>query len=179
MNQDPAGNTMNIEPALLNSLVDAQGRNPIEFPFGFYIEDNYAHSAGGSFFWYKTKHEMQQALQNDLIDALSEGDSDDIKTVKAEIASLMEKSSPIIADVDHLLNSLNIFLGAIELRLLFLGSFEDLCKGKNEWSKYLREEFREGYMDDVEEDVSSKKLQSSIKKSEQEDFAKFVSEYLI
>jgi hypothetical protein len=58
-----------------------------------------------------------------------------------------------------------------------LGSFEDLCKSKNEWSKYLREEFREGFLEDLGEDVSSKKLQSSIKKSEQDDFAEFVSEY--
>jgi hypothetical protein len=49
-----------------------------------------------------------------------------------EIASLMEKFSPIIADADYLLNGLNTFLGEIELRLQFLGSFEDLCKSKNE-----------------------------------------------
>ena len=49
---------MNTEPTLPNSLEDAQGRNPLEFPFGFYIEDNYAQSAGGSFFWYKTEQEM-------------------------------------------------------------------------------------------------------------------------
>ncbi len=170
---------MNTEPTLLNSLEDAQGRNPLEFPFGFYIEDNYTDSSGGCFFWYKTEYEMQQAIQNDLIDELSEGTGDAISLVKAEIASLIEKSSPIIADVDHLLNGLNIFLREIELRLQFLGSFEDLCKGKNEWSKYLREEFREGNLEDLEEDVSSKKLQSSIKKNEQEDFAEFVSEYLI
>ena len=170
---------MNTEPELLNALEDAQGRNPIEFPFGFYIEDNYADSAGGSFFWYKTEHEMQQAIQNDLIDALSEGTGDAINSVKAEIASLMAKSSPIIADADHLLNGLNIFLGELELRLQFLGSFEQLCKDKNEWCKYLREEFREGYLEDLEEDVSSKKLQSTIKKNEQADFAEFVSDYLI
>ena len=170
---------MNTEPPLPNSLEDAQGRNPLEFPFGFYIEDNYAQSAGGSFFWYKTEQEMQRAIQNDLIDSLSDGTSDDIKSVKAEIISLMERSSPIIADADHLLNGLNTFLGEIELRLQFMGSFEDLCKSKNEWCKYLREEFREGYLEDLEEDVSSKKLQSSIKKIEQEDFAEFVSEYLI
>ena len=41
---------MNTEAALLNSLDDAQGRNPIEFPFGFYLEDDHEHSAGGSFF---------------------------------------------------------------------------------------------------------------------------------
>ena len=96
-----------------------------------------------------------------------------------EIASLMEKFSPIIADEDYLLNGLNTFLGEIELRLLFLGSYEDLCKSKNEWCKYLRSEFREDYLEDLEDYVSSKKLQSSIKKSDQEDFAEFVSEYLI
>jgi hypothetical protein len=170
---------MSNEPDLPNSIEDAQGRNPIEFPFGFFIEDHYAQSDGGCFFWYKTEIEMQQAIQNDLIDALSDGTNDDIKSVKTEIASLMEKSSPIIADADHLLNALNTFLDEIELRLQFLGSFEDLCKSKNDWCKYLREEFREGYQEELEEDVSSKKLQSSIKKSEQEDFAEFVSEYLI
>lgn len=168
---------MDTQTNVLNSLEDAQGRNPIEFPFGFYIEDNCDHSAGGSFFWYKTEKDMQHAIQNDLIDALSEGASDDIKVVKAEIAGLMEKSASNIAD-DDLLNSLNTFLGEIELRLQFLGSFEGLCKNKNEWSKYLREEFREEYLEDIQ-DFSSKKLQSSIKKSEQDDFAEFVSEYLI
>ncbi|MGZ3767293.1 MAG: hypothetical protein ACXVA2_21700 [Mucilaginibacter sp.] len=169
---------MNTQTNTTDSLEDAQGRNPIEFPFGFYIEDNHGDSSGGSFFWYNTEKEMQYAIQNDLIDALSEGNSDDIKLVKAEIANLMEKSTPHIADDDHLLDSLNTFLGEIELRLQFLGSYEDLCKNKNEWSKYLREEFREEYLEDIE-DFSSKKLQSSIKKSEQDDFAEFVSDYLI
>lgn len=179
MNQEHEKNTMNYQANVLNSLEDAQGRNPIEFPFGFYIEDSYDQSAGGSFFWYKTEKDMHYAIQNDLIDALSEGSSDDITAAKAEISSLMEKSPSILADADHLLNSLNTFLGEIELRLHFLGSFEDLCKNKNEWSKYLREEFREGYMADVEDDITSKKLQGPIKKSEQDDFAEFISEYLI
>lgn len=169
---------MKTEAALLNSLDDAQGRNPIEFPFGFYIEDNHKHSAGGSFFWYKTEKDMQQAIQNDLINALSDGTSDDIAAVKAEIASLIEKSTLNNADGDDLLNSLNLFLGEIELRLQFMGTFEDLCKNKNEWSKYFRESYREECIDDIE-DISSKKLQSSIKKTEQDDFAEFVSEYLI
>ena len=169
---------MKTEAALLNSLDDAQGGNPIEFPFGFYIEDNHKHSAGGSFFWYKTEKDMQQAIQNDLINALSDGTSDDIAAVKAEIASLIEKSTLNNADGDDLLNSLNLFLGEIELRLQFMGTFEDLCKNKNEWSKYFRESYREECIDDIE-DISSKKLQSSIKKTEQDDFAEFVSEYLI
>jgi hypothetical protein len=169
---------MKTEAALLNSLDDAQGRNPIEFPFGFYIEDNHKHKAGGSFFWYKTEKDMQQAIQNDLINALSDGTSDDIAAVKAEIASLIEKSTLNNADGDDLLNRLNLFLGEIELRLQFMGTFEDLCKNKNEWSKYFRESYREECIDDIE-DISSKKLQSSIKKTEQDDFAEFVSEYLI
>jgi hypothetical protein len=136
---------MNTEAALLNSLDDAQGRNPIEFPFGFYLEDDHEHSAGGSFFWYKTEKDMQQAIQNDLINALSDGTSDDIAAVKAEIATLIEKST--LNDADDLLNSLNLFLGEIELRLQFMGSFEDLCKNKNEWSKYFRESYREECID--------------------------------
>ena len=40
--------------ALPNSLEDALGRNPIEFPFGFYIEDTHRGSVGGGFFWFKT-----------------------------------------------------------------------------------------------------------------------------
>ncbi len=50
---------MNSEADLLNSLDDAQGRNPIEFPFGFYIEDNQRDTNGGSFFWYMTKNELE------------------------------------------------------------------------------------------------------------------------
>ncbi|MDD1626450.1 MAG: hypothetical protein LUQ26_03110 [Methylococcaceae bacterium] len=168
---------MNTEADLLNSLDEAQGRNPLEFPFGFYIEDDHEQSAGGSFFWYKTEKDMQQAIQNDFINALSDGASDDIAAVKAEIARLIEQSTPN-AEGNDLLNSLNLFLREIELRLQFMGSFDDLCKSKNEWAKYFREFYREECLDDID-DISSKKLQSSIKKSEQDDFADFVSDYLI
>jgi len=168
---------MNTEADLQNSLDEAQGRNPLEFPFGFYIEDDHEQSAGGSFPRYKTEKEMQQAIQNDFINALSEGASDDIAAVKAEIASLIEQSTPN-TEGDDLLNSLNLFLREIELRLQFMGSFDDLCKSKNEWVKYFRESYREECLDDIE-DISSKKLQSSIKKSEQDDFADFVADYFI
>ncbi len=168
-------------PVLLNSLEEAQGRNPLEFPFGFYLEDDHKDSAGGSFFWYKSLAELQSAIQNDLIEALSEGSSEDIQAVKKEIAVLIEQSVSSGDDVDSLLNSLNVFLAEIELRLQFMGSFEDLCKSKNEWSRYFRESYREECLEDIEdiEDMSSKKLQSSIKKTDQDDFAEFVAEYLI
>jgi hypothetical protein len=38
---------MNTEADLLNSLEDAQGRNPIEFQFGFFLEDSCDDSAVG------------------------------------------------------------------------------------------------------------------------------------
>jgi hypothetical protein len=164
--------------ALPNSLEDALGRNPIEFPFGFYIEDTHKGSVGGGFFWFKTEKELQYAIQNDLIDMFSEGSNDDIKAVKAEISDLIKQITPHADNGDYLLNSLNILLREIELRLQFIGSFEELCKSKNEWSKYFREAYREECFEDIE-DISSKKLQSSIKKHEQEDFAEFVAEYLI
>ncbi|MEI6334233.1 MAG: hypothetical protein WCS87_06700 [Methylococcaceae bacterium] len=168
---------MNTEADLKNSLDEAQGRNPLEFPFGFYIEDDHEQSAGGSFFWYKTEKEMQQAIQNDFINTLFEGASDDMAAVKAEIARLIEQSAPH-AEGDDLLNSLNLVLREIELRLQFMGSFDDLCKSKSEWAKYFRESYREECLDDIE-DISSKKLQSPIKKTEQDDFAEFVADYFI
>jgi len=59
-----------------------------------------------------------------------------------------------------------------------MGGFEDLCKGKDEWTKFFRESYREECLEDIE-DIPTKKLQGSIKKSEQADFAEFVSEYVI
>ena len=53
--------------ALPNSLEDALGRNPIEFPFGFYIEDTHKGSVGGGFFWFKTEKELQYADKFDVI----------------------------------------------------------------------------------------------------------------
>ena len=137
------------------------------------MEDNCDDSAGGSFFWYKTDKELQHAIRNDLIDALSNGTSDDITVVKAEISNCIGNST-----TDDLLNNFNVLLGGLEVQLQFLGSFEDLCKGKSEWSKYFREEFREEYIEDIE-DLTAKKLQSSIKQFEQDDFAEFVSDYVI
>ena len=46
---------MNTEADLPNSLDNAQDRNPIEYPFGFYIEDNHPESSGGSFFGIRLK----------------------------------------------------------------------------------------------------------------------------
>ena len=96
--------------ALPNSLDDSLGRNPIEFPFGFYVEDDHKTSVGGGFFWFKTEKERQHAIQNDLIDMFSEGSNDDIKAVKAEIADLIEQITPQADNGDYLLNNLNILL---------------------------------------------------------------------
>jgi hypothetical protein len=165
---------MNTEADLLNSLEDAQGRNPIEFPFGFYIEDDHEDSNGGSFFWYKSIKELQHAIRNDLIDALTDGQSADIQDVKNEIADLFASSQA----AEDLLSHLNVILAELELSLQFMGGFEDLCKGKDEWTKFFRESYREECLEDIE-GIPAKKLQASIKKSEQVDFAEFVSEYLI
>ena len=165
---------MNTEADLLNSLEEAQGRNPIEFPFGFYIEDDHEESNGGSFFWYQSNKELQHAIRNDLIDALTDGQSSDIQDVKDEIADLFENSH----GAEDLLNHLNVILSELELQLQFMGGFEDLCKGKDEWTKFFRESYREECLEDIE-DIPTKKLQGSIKKSEQADFAEFVSEYVI
>jgi len=165
---------MNTEADLLNSLEDAQGRNPIEFPFGFYIEDDHEDSNGGSFFWYQSNKELQHAIRNDLIDALTDGQSSDIQDVKNEIADLFNNSEVAV----DLLNHLNVILAELELQLLFLGSFEELCKSKDEWTKFFRESYREECLEEIE-GIPTKKLQSSIKKNEQEDFAAFVSEYVI
>jgi len=167
---------MDIQATILNSLEDALGRNPIEFPFGFFLEDH-LESHGGSFFWYESEHEMHRVIQNDLIDALSEGTSNDREIIKSEISKVIENYKSTSFDED-LLNSLNELLGEIDLQLQFIGSFNDLCKNKTEWSKYLREEFRELYIENID-DLSPKKLQSSIKEFERKDFAEFISEYLI
>ncbi len=163
---------MNTESDLPNSLDNAQDRNPIEYPFGFYIEDNHPESSGGSFFWYTTKKELHQAISNDLIDALTDGQSSDIQAVKNEIAEFIENND------DELMNHLNVILAELELQLLFMGSFEELCKGKDEWTKFFRESYREECLDDIE-DMPTKKLQASIKKSEQVDFAEFVADYMM
>lgn len=163
---------MNTEADLPNSLDNAQDRNPIEYPFGFYIEDNHPESSGGSFFWYKTQKELEQAICNDLIDALTDGQGSDIQAVKNEITELFQNSD------DELMSHLNVILAELELQLLFMGSFEELCKGKDEWTKFFRESYREECLDDIE-DMPTKKLQASIKKSEQVDFAEFVAEYMM
>lgn len=43
------GEQLMTPPDLSNSLEEALGRDPIEFPFGFYIEDDHKNSAGGGF----------------------------------------------------------------------------------------------------------------------------------
>ncbi len=96
------------------------------------MEDDNDQSFGGSFFWYKTEKEMQQALQNDLIEAVSDLESQDIETAKTEIASLIESFTLNTTDEGALLDSLNLFLSGLEIRLQFIGSFTDLCKNKYE-----------------------------------------------
>ena len=107
-----------------------------------------------------------------MIDALTDGQSSDIQAVKNEIAELIENND------DELMNHLNVILAELELQLLFMGSFEELCKGKDEWTKFFRESYREECLDDIE-DMPTKKLQASIKKSEQVDFAEFVADYMM
>ena len=80
---------MDTQAKLLEALEAALGRNPLEFPYGFFLEDVYDESAGGSFFWYATANELLQALQCDLIDALSEGDKASRDLVKAEIVTVL------------------------------------------------------------------------------------------
>ena len=169
---------MDNQAKLLEALEGALGRNPLEFPYGFFLEDVYDESAGGSFFWYATANELLQALQCDLIDALSEGDKASRDLVKAEIVKLLPDSDAISMDDEGLLSDLNDLLAEIQFQIQFMGSFKSLCKNKTEWSRYLREEFREDYLDDIDE-LTEKKLQSSIKHDDQAVFAEFVAEYLI
>ena len=68
---------MTTESPLINTLETSQGRNPLEFPYGFFLEDEYNGSAGGSFFWYSTEAEMHHAIQHDLLDVLSDANTHD------------------------------------------------------------------------------------------------------
>ncbi|MCX7084437.1 MAG: hypothetical protein NTY69_02760 [Methylococcales bacterium] len=170
---------MDKQSALIKSFEVAQGRNPLEYPFGFFLEDDYDdETAGGSFFWYKTELEMHQAIQNDLIDAFSDGSSDDKDIAKTEIAKLIQSVKVAPVEEDYLITALNDFLTEIQLHLQFIGSFNNLCKGKSDWSRYLREEFREDYLENID-DLTAKKLQSSIKSDDQADFAEFIADYFI
>ena len=164
-------------PALSISLEDTQGRNPIGFPFGFYLEDNYDNSVSGSFFWYSTAKEMQLAIKNDLIDKLSDAEEDATNIVKTEIGNIFE-SLTVDTKPDELLQDLNLFFRDLEVQLQFVGSFEELCKGKHEWIKFFRESYREECLEDIE-DITTRKLQSTIKKAELNDFSEYVADYYI
>ncbi len=169
---------MDTQAKLVAALEAAQGRNPLEYPYGFYLEDHFDETAGGSFFWYATADELLQVLQTDLIDALSDADLISRELVKAEIIKLLPDIDAISMDDEGLLSDLNDLLAEIQFHIQFMGSFKSLCKNKTEWSRYLREEFREDYLEDID-DLSEKKLQSSIKHDDQADFAEFVADYLI
>ena len=169
---------MSTDATLLNALEEAQGRNPLEFPYGFFLEDEYAGSAGGCFFWYTTEAELHNALQNDLIEVLSDDNAQDKTLAKQAIAMVLEAAAKQDLDELELLATLNELLKDIEVQIQFLGSFEQLRKSKLDWCRYLREEFREDYLEDID-DLTEKKLQASIKKPDQENFAEFILDYLL
>ena len=168
---------MTTESPLLNTLEAAQGRNPLEFPYGFFLEDEYNGSAGGCFFWYSTEAEMHFAIQNDLLDVLSDANTHDKELVKTEIAGVLASLVDQALE-QELLDSLNELFKDIEVQIRFLGSFDNLRKSKLDWCRYLREEYREVYLEDID-DLTEKKLQASIKKPDQEDFAAFILDYLL
>ncbi len=169
---------MTTESPLLNTLEAAQGKNPLEFPYGFFLEDEYNGSAGGSFFWYTTEAEMHHAIQYDLLDVLSDDNTQDKDVVKSEIAVVLESVLKQEHDEQELLDTLNALLIDIEVQIRFLGSFDQLRKSKLDWCRYLREEYREDYLEDID-DLTEKKLQASIKKPDQENFAEFILDYLL
>ncbi len=169
---------MPTDPTLLNTLEEAQGRNPLEFPYGFFLEDEYAGSAGGCFFWYTTEAELHNAIHNDLLEVLSDDNAQDKTLAKQAIALVFEAAAKQELDELELLATLNELLKDIEVQIQFLGSFDNLRKSKLDWCRYLREEYREDYLEDID-DLTEKKLQASIKKPDQEDFAEFILDYLL
>ena len=121
---------MPTDPTLLNTLEEAQGRNPLEFPYGFFLEDEYAGSAGGCFFWYTTEAELHNAIQNDLLEVLSDDNAQDKTLAKQAIALVLEAAAKKELDEPELLATLNELLKDIvpkyilmKLRLIILEAF--------------------------------------------------------
>ena len=150
----------------------ALDRKPIDFPYGFIIEDNFA--GGSSYpFWYSSEGEVLSALQLHLLSFLSEDDhqtAEDIKTVFTD---------PIVSQ--QLWDTLNDLLNDAdaEIRIGWFGTFKRLCEGQDDFEKSIRKQFwrtAEEYEDDERTEPFTN-INSSITTENINEFAEWLESY--
>lgn len=166
-------------------LQNVSGRDPSQYPFGFFSRDDWFGGAG-SFYWYETEEQALFAIKNDLVGLLSNIPADSVENVVEEtishIQSLLDESPTPPAFSEELRKRLDGNLINICQRLDFVGNFIQLCIGENEFEKNLRQQFREDEQSDDYDDIdnlSPDVLQSAIEDVDLVDFASWVKDYCL
>lgn len=169
---------MTIQDEAIARLDDVVGRNPSEFPYGFFIRDNYA-GGSGNFFWYKTEKGLLKAIKHDLAGIMVDND-DDFSALEAGLIEIVSAASGKPMLCDALLKQLDKYVsGHSIIRMEFLGSFNQLCQDKTKFSKDIRNDYRCNAIEDADDedadDLSLKELQSTISGDEVDAFAEYIS----
>ena len=138
-----------------DNMESALGRNPIDFPYGFIIEDNFA--GGSSYpFWYSSEDEVLSALQQHLLSFLSEDDHQTFEDIKKVFTSFFDLvfAAPLVNQ--QLRDALNGLLNVAdaEVNVTWFGSFKELCEGKDDFEESIREQFLRTTDDESEEPLT-------------------------
>ena len=168
---------MSLFEEAINELDNFSDRDPREFPYGFYLIDDWA-GGSGSFTWYKTEKNMVDSLKRILLGFLSQDEDRKIKDVKSRLSGLIKSVTVENIVGNELQVKIVAFLNGEDspIRCDYIGTFSGLCNDSDEWVCDVRDSFRWAVLDGAES-LSVEEMKSPIKKDEINGFVEYLSSY--
>jgi hypothetical protein len=156
-----------------------QGEGPNEGPkkYTFYLLDKQM-GGFGVFFWYKTKKTMLKALAEDLVGFMHTPEGSD----EGQAEEFVRKVSDMITSTPetlHFSEGMRKKINALMTDpwcISYIGTYENVLTGMNEWERQLRAAFREKQADPEDGGKMSKtKYEAPIGRHERRAFDEFAT----
>lgn len=157
-------------------LEDAMERSPVEFPYGFFLQDQDKGPsyAPGGFLWYKTEDEVLAAIKSDLFGVFDH--EMDANAIKSDLSGIVSGITAKPKLGEELRKRIDDYLAEASMSMEFVGTFKQLCEDRGEWVSEVRQQFRENTVDDAEE-LSGEELKCPLKGDEVPEFAEFIRDF--
>jgi hypothetical protein len=131
--------------AVADEVVDANARDPREYPFGFFSRDDWP-AGVGMFHWAATPPDALLGYAAMVIEHLYAGEDDDKEELRRFFSrALTEKQT--LADLHEELNRRTARVSALG----WYGTFQDICTSQDDFALDVRERFLEHLEEDEEE----------------------------
>ena len=160
-----------IPDKIVAACEEAAQRDPRKFKYGVYAGDSWTGGAY-TFSWFTDVRGLVHFL-TDLAPGLyidPKDEPEDYVACRDQLRELLEGVDTIAKFDEVLIDSLNEAMD--DQSIIWIGTFQDLCKGKSQWCRELRQEFRT-----LEDDEDGDPSDGPIKTSEVDAFVDMLEGY--